>query len=371
MEKGGNGKLKKAAAFLIIAMVLSVTIAVSAKIDFSSVFEGELDFTEAIETEISENIPFREKISAFMTAIKYKSGARYFDGIYIGNDGSLIRDIESPSSRTVSITKNYVLNFAEEHSCATYFMLIPTAAVIRQQEIDVYATENIYNQRHLINEMYSEFYGTLSTVDVYQTLFNHRGEYIYYYTEDLPTNFGGFYIYQELAARMNLRAKTMREFSSAYAAHNFYGSLANEQIKPYSASDFMSLYDYVGEEKSFTVTHNYNDGSVETMEGLYSYDEESFEDKTDMVFGGLSPVMEITSGEEEGNALLVFGDDTSKSWLPFLVTHYSRVTFIDLNTVSENKLSEIDVSYYDQTLFAYSVGTFSSGIDFKKLENLL
>ncbi len=362
--------MKRSAAFLIIIMILSVTFLTALNFDVVSFSESGLSFTEILEEEISQNIPFREKISALMTAIRYKSGVRYFDGIYIGDDGSLLRDIEKPNSRTVSLTKNYVLSFAEEHDCAVYFMLIPTAAVIRQQEIDVYATENMYNQRHLINEMYSEFYGSLNTIDVYQTLFNHRNEYIYYHTEDLPTNLGGFYVYQELASRLNLHPRTMREFSSAYAAHNFYGSLAVEQIGPYATPDFMSLYDYIGEEKSFTVTHYYEDGNTDTLVGLYSYEEDQFTDKTDMVFGGLSSIMEITSGEEAGKAILVFGDETSKSWLPFLVTHYSRVTFVDLNSVAESELPRIDVHDYDQTLFAYSVSTFASGIDFKKLENI-
>lgn len=362
--------MKKIAAFLIIAMLLSVAAAAATGINLDAVFESDLGFTGGLEEQIAENIPFKDELSALMTGIRYASGVRYFDGTYIGNDGSLIRDIESPSSRTVALTKNYVLSFAEEHHCGTYFMLIPTAAVIRQQEIASYAAENIYNQRHLINEMYSEFYGTLSTVDVYQALFNRRSEYIYYHTEDLPTNLGGFYIYQELAARLNLRPKTLKEFSSAYAAHNFYGSLAEEKIKPYAASDFMSLYDYVGEQKSFTVTHFYNDGTEYTSEGLYSYDEEKFEDKTDMVFGGLSPVMEINSGDEEGGTLLVFGDEAAKSWLSFLAVHYGKITFVDLNSASEGLLSEISVYDYDQALFAYSVGTFASGIDFGKLDSL-
>lgn len=361
--------MKKTGAFLITAMLFSVMLITAANMDFGAVFESELSFAESAEAEISANVPFREELSSLMTAIRYRSGVRYFDGTYIGNDGSLLRDIEKPSSRTVSITRNYVLNFAEEHRCSTYFMLIPTAVVIRQQEIDAYAAENIFNQRHLINEMYSEFYGTLNTVDVYQALFNRRSEYIYYHTEELPTNLGGFYIYQELASRLNLRPKSMKEFSSAYAAHNFYGSLADEKIKPYAASDFMSLYDCVGEKKDFTVTHYFNDGSENILLGLYSYDDENFADKTDMVFGGISPVMDIVSGED-GGTLLVFGDETAKSWLPFLAVHYAKVTFVDLNSVSDSLLLNISVSDYGQALFAYSVGTFASGIDFDRLDSL-
>ena len=88
-----------------------------------------------------------------------------------------------------------------------------------------------------------------------------------------------------------------------------------------------------------------------------------------MVFGGISPVMDIVSGED-GGTLLVFGDETAKSWLPFLAVHYAKVTFVDLNSVSDSLLLNISVSDYGQALFAYSVGTFASGIDFDRLDSL-
>ena len=61
-------------------------------------------------------------------------------------------------------------------------------------------------------------------------------------------------------------------------------------------------------------------------------------------------------------------DETAKSWLPFLISNYDRITFVELNLASENLLSEIILEDYDQVLFAYSTSAFVSGIDFEKLE---
>jgi hypothetical protein len=89
-----------------------------------------------------------------------------------------------------------------------------------------------------------------------------------------------------------------------------------------------------------------------------------------MIFGGMSPGMEITSAESLGerSSILIFGDESAKSWLPFLVSNYGRITFVELNLAEEELLSEISVSDYDQVLFAYATSNFVSGIDFEKLE---
>ena len=324
---------------------------------------------EKIEKSLSENMPFREELSGLMDTIRYVSGVRHFGNIYVGSEGSLLLDIEKPTSRIFSAAKNYILGFAEKNQIKPYFMLIPTASVILQQEIDNFTGKDIYNQRNMINNMYSEFEGKVRTTDIYQTLYDHRDEYIYYHTENLPTSLGGYYIYGELCNRLGIEQNTMDSFSVAYAAHGFYGSLATDFLRSYASSDFVSLYEYT-ESENIVFEHRKNDGSKRLSESIFVQNENLFENKTDMIFGGISPVMDITVSESFGerSSLLVFGDETAKSWLPFLISNYDRITFVELNLASENLLSEIVLEDYDQVLFAYSTSTFVSGIDFEKLE---
>lgn len=324
---------------------------------------------EKIEKSLSENMPFREELSGLMDTIRYVSGVRHFGNIYVGSEGSLLLDIEKPTSRIFSVAKNYILGFAEKNQIKPYFMLIPTASVILQQEIDNFTGKDIYNQRNMINNMYSEFEGKVRTTDIYQTLYDHRDEYIYYHTENLPTSLGGYYIYGELCNRLGIEQNTMDSFSVAYAAHGFYGSLATDFLRSYASSDFVSLYEYT-ESENIVFEHRKNDGSKRISESIFVQNENLFENKTDMIFGGISPVMDITVSESFGerSSLLVFGDETAKSWLPFLISNYDRITFVELNLASENLLSEIILEDYDQVLFAYSTSAFVSGIDFEKLE---
>ncbi len=362
--------MKKLCAFGIIALIFCTSAAMIFNLASANSLPKEGSSFENLEKALSENIPFSKELSALMDAIRYTSGVRYFDGIYIGSEGSLLQDIEKPSSRTFSATKNYILSFGEKTQTKPYFMLVPTAAAVLKQELDTFAENDFYNQRNMITRMYSQFDGNVRTADIYQTLFDRRGEYIYYHTENLPTALGGYYIYGELCSRLGVKQNTMDSFSAAYAAQGFYGSLADEFFGKYASSDFVTLYEYIGEDLDLTVEYFDSKGSSKISKEIFSYSEEDFEDKTDMIFSGLSSKMEITQGKNsfENRSILIFGDESAKSWLPFLVTNYKKTTFIDLNSCSSEQLTAVKAGDYDQILFAYSTATFAKGIAFEKLE---
>lgn len=361
--------MKKFSSLLILLMVLSISVCVLINMASADAFSDKVLNPENFENAVSENLPFRDSLSDLMGRIQYFSGVRHFGNIYIGANGSLLKDIEAPTSRTFSAAKSYISGYAEKNQIKPYFMLVPTAAVILQHEIDDYAREEIYSQRNMINNMYSQFDGKLRTTDVYQTLFDHKDEYIYYHTEDIPTSLGGYYIYGELCDRLDLPQNSMESFSAAYLAHGFYGSLADEFFRPYSASDFITLYEYTGEDCSFHVRHIYDD-KARSSDSLFVYDENAVENKTDMILGEHSPITEITRSENSSitGSILIFGDESAKTWLPFLATNYLHITFVDLDLANENMLRKIVTAEYDHVLFAYSTGAFSSGINFANLE---
>lgn len=320
--------------------------------------------TESAEAALSENVPFREELIELMTKIRYASGVRTFGDITVGDDGSLLRDMAEPAESGYKAACTCIGKFAEQSRAEDYLVLIPTSAVILQQEISEYTAVGFFNQRHYINDVYEYSYSFARTVDVYQSLFNHRDEYIYYHTEELPTGLGGYYIYKSIAERMGLEPKELGDFSVAYVRQNFYGSLAFSAIKSYAKPDFISLYEYTGYKTKKTVTHYNADGSADYLSGIYSYADH--ENATDAFFGGLSAVTEISSGAENGKAILVFCDETAKSWVPFMTLHYENVILADVSSVTAEQLEQLTEGDYDKIIFAYSTATFAD-TDFSKL----
>lgn len=362
--------MKKYAAFIIVAIIFAFSISAICGVIKAESFPSEGTFIEKLETSLSENIPFREDLSGIMDTVRYISGVRHFDDIYIGSGGSLLKDMEEPGSRVYSVTKNYILSFAEKNQIKPYFMLVPTSSSVLLQEVDDYSRNDIYNQRYMINKVYSEFGGNVRTTDIYQTLYDHRDEYIYYHTEDFPTSLGGYYIYGELCSRLGIKQNGMDAFSAKYAAHDFYGSLATDFLRQYAKPDLVTLYEYIRGDSGFITEHFSIDGSSRILSGLFVYNEAAFTDKTDMILGGFYPMTEITIPEnsEEKNSILIFGDESAKSWIPFLATNFEKITLVDLNSADEKLLSGISANDYDQILFAYSTASFCSGIEFEKLE---
>ena len=47
-----------------------------------------------------------------------------------------------------------------------------------------------------------------------------------------------------------------------------------------------------------------------------------------------------------------------QSYLPFLLVHYPKVTFVDTASISPSLLEQVDVSRYNQILFAYMADSF-------------
>jgi hypothetical protein len=133
--------LKKIAAFLIIAMVLSMSTAVLINVFKAESLPSGEDFIDRVENSLSENIPFREKLSGLMDTIRYSSGVRHFDDIYIGNDGSLLLDIEKPTSRTFSAAALRIASsFAARDISSTAKICIQSKAALAAPLIATVAT---------------------------------------------------------------------------------------------------------------------------------------------------------------------------------------------------------------------------------------
>ncbi len=362
--------MKKATAlFLAAVLTVSGVLALFGGTGFPVLSFGALSsgsFSAGIESFFSENLPGRDRLSQLAVRLLYLSGRREFDGIFIGADGSLLKNIEPPETDSTAGQAEAIGEFVSDHRAGACVMLIPTAVIIKQQEINSAAADRLYNQRHMISAVYAALSGKAVTVDVYQSLFAHRGEYIYYNTEENLTSLGGYYVYSEYASAMNLRVRPISDFNVAYAAHGFKGSLASGALGEYASGDFVAMYAYTQYEREYTVTHTAADGTRTVQQGLYDR-QTVWSDPTDILLGGLAPVTEIETNGPYEEWLLVFGDETAKGWLPFLANHYAHITFVDLGAATDDMLAAIRVSDYQQVLFAYSADTFMKGAGLDRL----
>ncbi len=362
--------MKKAIALFLAAVltVSGVLALLSGKAfpipNFGALSSGS--FSAGIESFLSENLPERDKLSQLAVRLLYLSGRREFDGVFLGEDGSLLKNIEAPETDTIEASADAIGDFISDHRAGACVMLIPTAVIIKQQEINSAAADRLYNQRHMISEVYADLSGKAVTVDVYQSLFAHRSEYIYYNTEENLTSLGGYYVYSEYASALNLRVRPISDFNIAYAAHGFQGSLASGALGEYASDDFIAMYAYTQYEREYTVTHTAADGTRTVQEGLYDR-QTAWNDPTDILLGGLTPITEIETNGPYEEWCWSSAMRPRKAGCRFWQTHYAHITFIDLAAAPDSMLAAIRVSDYQQVLFAYSADTFLEGAGLDRL----
>ena len=163
----------------------------------------------------------------------------------------------------------------------------------------------------------------------------------------------------------------MDQFDIDYGSEYFYGDLYQTLPVSRIQPDRMLLYRFSKYRREYKVTHH-SGGEQRTYYTLFpefvtdlAADRQPYE----VILGGFSPVITITSSTSNDNSLLIFADETVFSYIPFLLVHYSDVAIVDVEHATEQDLSELNLDAYNQVLFGVSVDTYmhsdlSGAIDF-------
>jgi len=324
-------------------------------------------FSELDQT-IAERLPVRTRLRQLNLWLGLLSGQQEQNDIFISKNG-LIKNIEAAGPGRIQQNVAAIRSFADRAQVPTYLTVIPTSSAILQQQLPPYA-EIYNNQRKTIDEINRGVSGAVTVADVYPALFARRDSYIYYRTENNLTALGGYHVYSALAPK--LLGQEMLEFSHfdiKYLQTPYYGDLY--QKSPYQgvSPDTLSLYRYTRYARDYTVTH-YGPQGVKTYHTLYPTHLADLGEPMNVYFGGVSAVTKIQVSSPYLRSLLIFGDKTALSYLPFLANSYEQITLVDLFQLTPALAKELAPKQYDQILFAYSIETFDTNIPQRALQLL-
>ncbi len=90
-------------------------------------------------------------------------------------------------------------------------------------------------------------------------------------------------------------------------------------------------------------------------------------DKYSMFLGGITPLLEIDTGNEGLPSLLILRDSYTDSLAPFLLEHFSRIALVDLRYFNGDVTEYISENGMDAALICYSASNFSTDTNFYKL----
>lgn len=338
--------------FLVMLFTVPVWMLLTGQFAFAG---NEQDST--IETRLQAHFPAMDAFQRLRIALKYIGGSKEQNGVLIADD-MLMRNVEPAGQDIIDSNITRIIELSLRFERQVYLMLIPTSSAIQQSKVP-YNFAPRYDQRALIDGVYRRMAGNLTVIDVYPTLFNHQNEYIYYRTHNAPTGMGGYYIYTMAAKKLGFsQVRGIDEFDAHHIDFEYRGDLYREA--PYNAvtPDRVTEYVFSG-RRGYTMTHYASPMETRRYYTIYPEFRKELGDSMDVLMGGVSPIVDIQVENSQYNKqLLIFGDSTMQSYLPFLLAHYSRITFVETAQVTTDLLTKINPKDYSQILFAYSVDRF-------------
>ncbi len=312
-------------------------------------------FKDDFEKYFCDHLMGREVWVKACNRIQMMAGKQEINGVYTVDD-QMIQSFRSYDEKNVNNAVGAINLFAKNHpDIASYIMIAPTAQEMYSSKLPSYA--GLLSQRTFIDGIYKSMEG-VGTIDCLSQLAGHSDEYIYYRTDHHWTSLGAFYAYSAAAKSLGYNSLGYGAFNVETVSSEFRGTLFSKTLDDRVTPDEMTYFHPANGEQKVTMRSN-SGTEVTTYDSLYVREFLDTKDKYSSFTGSNVPIVDITTGVENGKSLLVIKDSYAHSLVPFLANHYSRITMVDMRyiTIDLNRL--IDLDSYDQALFMYNAITFA------------
>ncbi|MDR3645207.1 MAG: DHHW family protein [Clostridia bacterium] len=304
---------------------------------------------------VSDHIFARDNWMAMKAFFTTLTGARDNKGVYLGKD-CLIENIAEPNPSVYKPNVEAISAFAKQTGKPVYLLLAPTAAEIERSRLPAFATT--WDQNAFIGEVGHMLQGAqlIDTVDVLRA---HADEYIYYRTDHHWTSLGAYYAYTQAAHSLGFKPLALSDYSVEHAGQDFDGTLYSKSGYRSITPDVIDFYHPAAGDGTVRLVIGSGAGAV-TSDSIYFRNWLSAKDKYSAFFDGNQPLETIRTGATGGKKLLVIKDSYAHSLVPFLMSHYSEITMLDLRYLTDSVQHTVKLNEYDQVLFVYNIDTFNT-----------
>lgn len=249
-----------------------------------------------------------------------------------------------------------------------YDIIVPLATDIVLKD-SVRENLNTSDQRAAINYMYSGF-KKAKTVSIFDTLRNHRDEYLYFRTDHHWTALAAYYTYVEWADVKGITANAL----DSYETVTFDGFLGTLYAKTNSAAlsktpDEVIAY-YPNGTNNITITQN--DGSTLYWKIVTDVSNWATGSKYNTFIGGDNQFSIIENPEiTDGSACVVVKESFGNAFVPFLVDHYQYVYVIDYRYYYGNFYSFVEQNNVQDVIFINNISATSTSARVDDLSRML
>lgn len=293
------------------------------KASAKNIFAGE--YMKDIDSYVTDHFPGRDFFISIKTETEILSGKRKINGIYLCEDGYLIKEYEKPENtdKIGDILRQFNLKITEDYpEINVKLMLVPTAITVYGDKISEGAEQE--NQLDTISAI--ENISELTSVDLVPAFMEHRDKsQIFYKTDHHWTSYGAYLGYLEYCKAAGLNAVDIKELFEERVTEDFHGTYSSKVNRYQEKGDEIIIYK--NPAQSLKVT--YTDTGVVT-DTLYNREYLGKKDKYSMFLDNIHPLVELESSNGDANrALVLIKDSYANSMVPFLTNNFARIYVFD------------------------------------------
>lgn len=263
----------------------------------NAVLDGS--YEHAYEEWLTDQFPARDQWVSMKTRCEILLGKKEIDGIYLGKDDFLF----SENTATADWDRMEALMTEQYGKEKVSRIHVPAAGAVLTEKVPYPVKFSVKKD------------------EVWENLYSHRDEYIYYRTDHHWTMRGAWYAYEAWAKERGIIPVPLESVKKSVQKENFLGTHYG-RIHYAKQPDVIELYD-----PGIICSVVYDLGESQRS-GLYQDDLLESEDAYRFFLDGNHPVIQIRTDQEKGH-LVVLKDSFANCLIPFLTAHYRDITVLD------------------------------------------
>lgn len=248
-----------------------------------------------------------------------------------------------------------------------YNMIVPTSIGITLPD-NYMSTINSSDQNKAINYMCSGMNNNVKQVKIYNTMMDHRKEYIYFNTDHHWTALGAYYAYSDFCKVKGIPIKPVSEYTTV-EYDGFLGSFYNDTGKlPALEQNPDTIIAYLPNPNAQMV---YTTSSGKSYQWKIINDVSTYNAsyKYSAFIGGDNPFTEITNPDiTDGSTALVVKESFGNAFVPFLVDHYSKVYVIDYRYYKSSILDFVKSNNVEDVIYVNNISATRNSSLISKIE---
>ncbi len=229
-----------------------------------------------------------------------------------------------------------------------------------------------------IDYLYSGMGENVHTVDAYNALMAHRGEYLYFRTDHHWTATGAYYAFEAYCRQAGLSPAPLASYEKLTFG-GFLGTLYSKTEKPAALGNNPDVVEaYVPKGTNSMVTHQADGQTVTTYSVVNKKTDVWYQaaaSKYNCFIAGDHPLIEIhnesIAADRKGSTVLLVKESFGNAFAPFLVDSYEYVYIIDYRYYDGNLADFVTAKGVDDVIFLNNIVAATGSARLSEMERFV